>query len=74
MMLLFFPASSLENDQSKRAVPASAAAAGSLGPATDAASPVPETRTDSVSVPSRSVVFADHATFAGNPLAEADAM
>ena len=70
----FFPASSLENDHSKRAVPASAAAAGSLGPATDAASPVPETRTDPAWAAARSVVFADHSTLAGNPLADANAM
>ena len=74
MMLLFFPASSLENDHSKPALGASAAAAGSLGPETDATSPVPATRTDPAWAAARSVVFADHSTLAGNPLADADAM
>ena len=70
----FFPASSLENDHSKRAVPASAAAVGSLGPATVAASPVPATSTAPVWAAARSVVLADHSTLAGKPLADADAM
>ena len=74
MMSLFLSASSLENDHSKRAVPASVALAGSLGPETVAASPVPETRTDPAWAAARSVVFADHSTLAGNPLADADAM
>ena len=70
----FFPASSFENDHSKRAVPASAASAGSLGPATDTALPVAETCTDPAWPAARSVVLADHSTLAGNPLADADAM
>ena len=74
MMSLFLSASSLENDHSNRAVVASLAAAGSLGPATDTASPVPETSTDPARAAARSVVFADHSTLAGNPLADADAM
>ena len=74
MMSLFLPASSLENDHSKRAVVASAASAGSLGPETDAVSPVPATSTDPVWVAARSVVLADHSTLAGNLLADADAM
>ena len=74
MMSLFFPASSLENAHSKPALGASFAEAGSLGPVTDAASPVPETCTDNDWAAARSVVFADHSTLAGNPLADADAM
>ena len=74
MMSLFLFASSFENDQSKRAVVASVASAGSLGPETVAASPVPATSTVPAWVPPRSAVFADQLTFVGNPLADADAM